>query len=87
MFQKGDKIGIVCCSNGQRCTYAEKISHLENTLVEIGLEPVFSNYIYEKNGNDISVSTCHVERSPPVMSSVVETSLKRFFNSLRPVVI
>ncbi len=36
-------------------------------------------------GNDISVYTCHVERSAPVMSSVVETSLNRFLHSLRSV--
>ena len=46
----GDKIGIVCCSNGQRRDYREKIKRLESTLVEIGLEPVFSKYIYEKDG-------------------------------------
>ena len=48
MFKCGDKIGIVCCSNGQKTTYAEKIKHLENTLINIGLQPVFSDYIYEK---------------------------------------
>ena len=36
-------------------------------------------------GNDISVYTCHVYRVPPVMSSVVETSLNRFLHSLRSV--
>lgn len=46
MSQK--KIAIVGCSNGQKETYAEKIKILENTLQEMGLEPVFSNYIYEK---------------------------------------
>ena len=48
MFKYGDKIGIVCCSNGQKCIYAEKIKHLEQTLIDIGLQPVFSDYIYEK---------------------------------------
>ena len=48
MFEYGDKVGIVCCSNGQKHTYREKIKQLENTLEEIGLYPVFSDYIYEK---------------------------------------
>lgn len=48
MFKHGDKIGIVCCSNGQKWTYTEKIKCLENTLTDIGLQPVFSDYIYEK---------------------------------------
>lgn len=42
------KIGIVCCSNGQKITYAEKIKVLENTLLDIGIEPAFSDFIYEK---------------------------------------
>ena len=50
LLKVGDKIGIVCCSNGQRRDYREKIKRLESTLVEIGLEPVFSKFIYEKDG-------------------------------------
>ena len=42
------KIGIVCCSNGQKITYVEKIKALENTLLDMGIEPVFSEFIYEK---------------------------------------
>lgn len=41
-------MGIVCCSNGQKVTYAEKIKQLENTLLDMGIEPVFSDFIYEK---------------------------------------
>ena len=48
MFKYGDKIGTVCCSNGQKSTYTEKIKYLENTLIDIGLQPVFSDCIYEK---------------------------------------
>ena len=48
MLKYGDKIGIVCCSNGQKGTYTEKIKYLENTLIAIGLHPVFSDHIYEK---------------------------------------
>ena len=77
MFQKGDKIGIVCCSNGQRCTYAEKIGHLEKTLVEIGLEPVFSNYIYEKN--DIFSGTAK-ERADALMDFYKADEIKAIFD-------
>lgn len=42
------KVGIVACSNGQKKEYAEQIKTLENTLLDIGLQPVFSDYIYEK---------------------------------------
>lgn len=47
-MQKGDKVGIVCCSNGQKNSCREKIALLRDTLENIGLVPVFSDYIYEK---------------------------------------
>ena len=34
MLKYGEKIGIVCCSNGQKRTYAEKIKSLENALMK-----------------------------------------------------
>jgi muramoyltetrapeptide carboxypeptidase LdcA involved in peptidoglycan recycling len=48
MLKVGDKIGILCCSNGQKKSYKEKIGRLEDTLRTIGLEPIFCDYIYEK---------------------------------------
>ena len=42
------KVGIVACSNGQKADSMEKIKALEDTLRQIGLVPVCSNYIYEK---------------------------------------
>ena len=46
MMRQGDKVAIVCCSNGQKATYKEKISELSKTLQKIGLIPVFSDFIY-----------------------------------------
>lgn len=47
-MQKGSRIGIVGCSNGQTKEYEEKIEYLLGTITnEIGLEPVISDYIYE----------------------------------------
>lgn len=48
MIGSGEKIGIVCCSNGQKQTYFEKIKSLEYTLRQLGLKPIFSEHIYEK---------------------------------------
>ena len=48
MLKRGDRIGIVCCSNGQKIGYASKIKSLEQTLIDMGLCPVLSDYIYEK---------------------------------------
>lgn len=49
MMEKGKKVGIVCCSNGQKTTYQKKIKSLEDTLLSLGLQPIFSDYIYEKD--------------------------------------
>ena len=45
------KAAIVCCSNGQNKKYREKIILLGNILEKIGVETVFSPYIYaDENG-------------------------------------
>ncbi|MCM1122451.1 MAG: LD-carboxypeptidase [Eubacterium sp.] len=48
MMTTGAKIGIVCCSDGQKREYAANIRRLEEILQSIGLHPVFSDYIYAK---------------------------------------
>lgn len=77
MFKQGDKIGIVCCSNGQRCTYAEKIKLLENTLTDIGVQPVFSDYIYEKN--NIFSGTAE-ERANALLDFYKDDDIKTIFD-------
>ncbi len=44
------KVGIVCCSNGQKRVNENDIKILVNTLQNIGVEAVFSDYIYESEG-------------------------------------
>lgn len=46
---KGDKVAIVCCSNGQSETKKKEIEKLKRVLEEIGLIPVLSKYIYQKS--------------------------------------
>ena len=77
MLKYGDKIGIVCCSNGQKRTYAEKIKRLENTLVDIGLNPVFSDCIYEKE--DIFSGTAK-ERANALMKFYKDDEIKGIFD-------
>ena len=47
-MKKGDKVAIVCCSNGQLITNREKLQNLHITLRNVGLEPVWSDFIYER---------------------------------------
>ena len=77
MLNYGDKIGIVCCSNGQKCIYAERINSLESTLTGMGLEPVFSNYIYEKE--DIFCGTS-MERADALMEFYKDDDIKAIFD-------
>lgn len=77
MFKHGDKIGIVCCSNGQKWTYTEKIKCLENTLIEIGLQPVFSDYIYEKES---IFSGSAKERADALMKFYKDDRIKGIFD-------
>ena len=77
MFKYGDKIGIVCYSNGQKCTYAEKIKSLENALTDIGLNPVFSDCIYEKE-NIFSGSA--KERADALMDFYKDDEIKGIFD-------
>ena len=49
LLKRGDKIGIVACSNGQPQYNKEKINELLKTLNSLGLEVIFTDYIYAKN--------------------------------------
>jgi len=77
MLKCGDKISIVCCSNGQKHYYAEKLSCLEATLRNMGLQPVFSNYIYEKE--DVFCGTAR-ERAEALMEFYRDDSIKGIFD-------
>ena len=77
MMKKGDKVGIVCCSNGQKISYRDKIELLRNTLEEIGLVPVFSEYIYEKE--DVFSGTAK-ERAEALMAFYRDEEIKAIFD-------
>lgn len=77
MLKYGDKIGIVCCSNGQKQTYTEKIKCLENTLIDIGLHPVFSDYIYEEES---ILSGTAEERADALMKFYKDDEIKGIFD-------
>lgn len=77
MLKLGDKVGIVCCSNGQKTTYVDKIKYLEQTLKDIGLQPVFSDYIYEKE--DVFSGTA-LERAEALMNFYKDDEIKAIFD-------
>lgn len=77
MTSNGEKIGIVCCSNGQKKEYMEKITLLENTLLSIRLQPVFSDCIYEKEG---VFSGTAQERAQALMNFYLDDEIKGIFD-------
>ena len=77
MLKYVDKVGIVCCSNGQKRTYVEKIKLLENTLINIGLQPIFSDYIYEKD--NVFCGTAK-ERANALMDFYKDDEIKAIFD-------
>ncbi len=76
-MKHGSKVGIVCCSNGQKAEYGERIKELEKTLREIGLCPVFSDYIFEK---DNVFSGTAQERAKALMGFYRDEQIKAIFD-------
>lgn len=77
MIECKEKIGIVCCSNGQKRTYAENMKLLEDTLLNMGLQPVFSEYIYEK---EAVFSGTAGERAKALMEFYRDDEIKEIFD-------
>lgn len=77
MITTGSRIGIVCCSNGQKKEYCEKIRHLEEILKVIGLKPVFNDYIYAKE--DVFSGTAK-ERAQALMDFYRDDAIEGIFD-------
>ncbi len=77
METKRKKAGIVCCSNGQRLNYVEKIRTLEETLRIIGIEAVFSPYIYEREN---VYSATAIERAKALMDFYQNDEITEIFD-------
>lgn len=74
---KKKKVGIVCCSNGLKSAFSEKQRVLEEILKHIGMQPVFSECIYEKNG----LFRCTArERAKALMDFYEDDSIEEIFD-------
>lgn len=71
------KVGIVCCSNGQKRANEKDIKVLENTLKSIGVEPVFSDYIYETEGVSCGGAK---ERAQALMKFYLDDEITEIFD-------
>lgn len=77
MLKQGDKIAIVCCSNGEPQSYQEKLQHLHKRLEEMGLIPVWSDYIYKQ---DSVFSGSAQQRADALMQFYQDEDIKAIFD-------
>lgn len=77
MLHPGDKIGIVCCSNGQPVSNKGKIEELLESLKSIRLEPVCSEFIYQ---TDSIFSGTGKERAKALMDFYEDKGIKAIFD-------
>ncbi|MBN1052758.1 LD-carboxypeptidase [Clostridium botulinum] len=77
LLNKGDKVGIIACSNGVDKSMELKMNELKRTLNFIGLNVIFSNTIYKKysvfNGSG-------KERANELMNLFEDRSIKAIFD-------
>lgn len=79
MTQKINKAGIVCCSNGQEQIKKEQVEKLLQVLTDLGITPVCSDYIYEKDGNTHSSGTA-AERAASLMTFYRDETIDAVFD-------
>lgn len=76
-MKKGDKAGIVCCSNGLAQTKKEQLKKLETVLQGIGLIPVRGEFIFER---DSVFSGTAQERAESLMNFYRDPDIKAVFD-------
>lgn len=73
----GEKVGITCCSNGWEKGKEVKARRLEEILLEMGLVPVFSPYIFERGSVE---SGSAAQRAGALMDFYRDDSIKAVFD-------
>ena len=77
IMKKGDKIGIVACSNGLKESSRPEMEQLKITLENLGLTPVFSEYLYAKDGAE---SGTRQQRAEALMKFYRDEEIKGIFD-------
>lgn len=76
-IEKGSKIAIAACSNGLRQKSAPHIAKMTGILRQIPLQPVFSDYIFEKSDG---FSASGEERAKVLMNFYKDSQIKAIFD-------
>ena len=77
MLNNNDKIALVVCSNGKNIEDKDRLGKLESILVEMGLVPIFTKYIYkDKFGRGAKAQV----RAEELMSFYKNKEIKAIFD-------
>ena len=76
-MEYGSKVGIVCCSNGLSNARKETVEQLAAYLMETGLAPVFSRYLY---ASDTVFSGTGQERAQMLMEFYRDSQIQAIFD-------
>ena len=77
MLEINNKVALVVCSNGKAREDKIKLDDLEKTLLDLGLVPVYSNYLYkDKFGRSANAKI----RSEELMKFFSDKSIKAIFD-------
>lgn len=71
------KIGIVCCSNGQQNIMKPQFNHLTNILKDMGIQPCYSDFLYEQDGVR---SGTGIQRAETLMEFYRDDSISGIFD-------
>lgn len=77
VMKQGDKVGIVCCSNGLNRNRGSDVEKLVRILTEIGITSVISNHIYTKSAVFSGTGT---ERAQALMRFYADDDIKVIFD-------
>lgn len=77
LIEKGSKIGITVCSNGQQKSNEEKINGLLKLIRDIGYEPVCTEYMYEETSY---FCTTGRKRAEVLMQMYKDNEIKAIFD-------
>ena len=77
MIDINNKVALVVCSNGKAREDKTKLDNLEKTLLDFGLVPVYSNYLYK---DEFGRSASAKVRAQEVMKFFSDKSIKAIFD-------
>lgn len=77
-MQRETKAAIVCCSNGLSAAGRDQMILLADTLNELGLKPVFSDYIYARDASGICGTA--IEKASALMDFYKDPEVKVIFD-------